>query len=353
MKRSMCGLVLFAAAAGLWACNGDPTGNFRTGETVVADPSTVFVDQGASKFVTVEVVDSQGNQLSGNFAAQNVGAGITVEKDTTFLQTSTGTPISTSARFVVTGLTPTSTSFDVVSGGASLTVPVKVVPTSFAATFSNAAPALNEPVTITLPAGFKFDATAAGETDRGPLLVQSFSVDSTAIVVLVPPGSVGPVTLSGVQVGFLPGVSLTGIPTDATVTADATPLLGTGATGTAPAVPVPTLGTSTAFFDVGVFTGADITGDGGLGAQYYKFIVTQAGDYTITTNWVGAADIDAIMCFDAACGGGAFVGTGSTQPEQGTISLTPGTYYYSVVLFAGAAPSDFSAQISAVATPAP
>jgi hypothetical protein len=353
MKRSMCGLVLFAAAAGLWSCNGDPTGDFRTGETVIADPTSVFVDQGSSKFVTVEVVDSQGNQLSGNFEAQNVGAGITVEKDTTFLETSTGQPISTSARFVVTGVAPGATSFDVTSGGATTTVPVRVIPTSVTASLSNPAPAVNEPVTITLPAGFKFAVGAGASTDLGPAIVQSFSADSTAIVVLLPPGSTGVVTLDSVQAGFLPGVTLGGIPTDATVTADATPIAGTGATGTAPTVPVPTLGTSTAFFDVGTFTGADITGDGGLGAQYYKFIVTQAGDYTITTNWVGAADLDAIVCFDAACAGGAFAGSGTSQPEQGTLTLAAGTYYFAVVLFAGAAPPNFSAQISAVATPAP
>lgn len=353
MKRSMCGIVLLAAATGLWSCNGDPTESIRSGEKVIADPTTVFVDQGSSKFVTVELVDGQGNQLASDFAAQNVGAAITVEKDSTFLETSTGLPIPTSARFIVTGVAPGSTSFEVTAGGAVDTVPVRVIPTSFAATFSNAAPAVNEPVTITLPAGFKFAAGAGGTTDQGSLLVQSYSADSNSIVVLVPPGSTGPVSLDSVQVGFLPGVTLGGIPTDNVIAADATPLAGTGSTATAPDLPVPAVGGSTGFFDVGTFTAADITGDGGVGAQYYKFTVAQAGAYTITTDWVGAADIDAVLCVDAACSAGSFAGTGLTHPEQGTLNLTPGTFYFAVVLFAGAAPSNFSVQVSAAPPPPP
>jgi hypothetical protein len=327
MKRSMCGLVLFAAAAGLWGCNGDPTGNFRSGETVVADPSTVFVDQGASKFVTVEVVDSQGNQLSGNFAAQNVGAGITVEKDTTFLQTSTGTPISTSARFVVTGVAPGATSFDVTSGTATKTVPVSVVPTSVLATFAPVAPAPDELVTITLPTNFKFGADAGVATNLGAGIVRSVSVDSTSITALI-----------------VPGMSLSLATVD---TIAAAPFVGTGTTGTAPLIPVPAaIGDSTLLLGGTGWSGPDITGDGGLGAQYFKFTVANAGDYHFVTDWPNDADLDPVVCFDAACAGGAFAGTGSGHPEDGILTLTPGTYYLAIVLFAGTGPDNFRVTIS-------
>jgi hypothetical protein len=355
MKRSMCGLVLFAAAAGLWSCNGDPTGDFRTGETVVADPSTVFVDQGSSKFVTVEAVDSQGNQLSGNFEAQNVGAGITVEKDTTFLQTSTGAPISTAARFVVTGVAPGSTSFDVTTGGATSTVPVRVIPTSFAATFSTATAAANEPVTVTLPAGFKFVAGAGASSALGAGVVTSVAVDSSSLVVVLPLGSSGPITLDSVQADFLPGVTLGGLPTDATIAVDATPAAGTGSTATAPSLPVPALDATSGFFDIGVFSAADVTVDGGVGAQYYKLVITEAGDYTVTTDWPAAStsDIDAVLCPSSGCAGAAtFVGSGTTHPEQGTVTLAPGTYFLAVILFAGG-PTDFGIRIDHAATPPP
>jgi hypothetical protein len=356
MKDSMCGLVVFAALTGLWSCNGDPTEGFRDGERIIADPTTVFVDQGTSKFVTVQVVDSQGNQLSADFQPQNVGAGITVEEDPTYLQTTNGGRLQTSARFEVTGLAPASTSFEVVAGGATGTIPVRVVPTSFAATVSNPTPAPNEPVTITLPSGFKFAAGAGVSTDQGAGIVQSFSTDSTALVAVLPVGSTGPVTLDSVQVSFLPGVTLGGIPTDATVTIAATPAAGTGSTATAPDLPVPALGATTGFFDVGTFTAADVTVDGGVGAQYYRLVITEAGDYTITTNWpaTSTADIDAIQCPSSGCAGAStFVGSGLTHPEQGLLTLTPGTYFLAVVLFAGAAPPNFSVQIDAVPTPPP
>jgi len=350
----MCGLIVLAAAAGL-GCGGDPTGDqVEQGQQVVADPSSVFLSTGGSEFVVVQVLDQLGNQLPVDFQPQNVGPGITVERDTTYLQTTIGTHLETAQRFIVTGTASTATQFDLVSGDVSTTIPVRVIPTSFAATFSNPAPAVNEEVTITLPAGYKFAPGASIATDKGTGVVRSFSADSTSINAIIPPGSAGAVTLDSVHVDFLPGVTLGGLPTDATVTADATPLAGTDAPASAPAVPVPAIGATTAFMDVGTFTAPDISTDGGVGAQYYQLVVPAAGDYSILLNWDGAADLDLELCSDATCSdGGTFLGTGTDQPELGTITLAPGTYYLDVVLFAGGAPPTFSAQISAVETPPP
>jgi hypothetical protein len=354
MKRSMCGIALLAAATALWSCNGDPTGSIRdSGQKVLADPSVVFVDQGAVKPVTVELVDGQGNQLEVDFTPQNVGAGITVAEDTTFLETSTG-HIQTAQRFVVTGVAPGSTSFELTSGGVVDTIPVRVIPTSFAATVSNAAPAANEPVTVTLPAGYKFVAGAGVSSDRGAGIVTSVAADSSSLVVVLPLGSSGPLTLDSVQVGFLPGVTLGGIPTEATVAADATPAAGTGSTATAPSLPVPALDATTGFVDIGAFTAPDLTVDGGVGAQYYRLVITEAGDYTITTDWPApASDIDVVQCPSTGCAAAStFVGTGVDHPEQGTLTLAPGTYFLAVILFAGG-PSDFGIRIDHTATPPP
>jgi hypothetical protein len=312
------------------------------------------VDQGANEFVTVELVDGQGNQLEVEFTPQNVGAGITVVEDSTFLETSTG-HIQTQQRFIVTGVAPGSTSFDVTSGGTTLTIPVRVIPTSFAATLSTAAAAANEPVTVTLPADFKFVAGAGVSSNLGAGIVTSVAPDSNSLVVVLPLGSNGPLTLDSVQAGFIPGVTLGGIPTDATIAVDATPAAGTGSTATAPSLPVPALDATTGFFDIGAFTAADVTADGGVGAQYYSLVITEAGDYTITTDWpaTSTSDIDALLCPSSGCAGVAtFVGTGLTHPEQGTVTLAPGTYFLAVVLFAGG-PSDFGIRIDHAATPPP
>jgi hypothetical protein len=358
MKRSMCGIVVLAAATGLWSCNGDPTGDFvETGVEIVPDPSSVFIDQGASKFVLVEATDQQGNQLAADFQAQNVGAGITVEKDTTFLQTTIGTHLETSARFIVTGVGPGSTSFDVVGAGATAAVAVRVVPTSFAATFSNAAPAANEPVTITLPAGYRFIAGASVATDQGPGVVQSFSADSTALTVLLAPGSTGPVSLDSVQATFLPGVTLAGVPTDATVTVGAVvPQAGTGAPGTAPAVTIQAVGGSTVFFDGGTYDYPAPILAGAFGnfpARLYKFTVAAPTTLTVTLNWPSPEDLGIYYFLANGTTETAAPADGASAPESGTNTFVAGTYLIAIVNFAATNPAWFSLSVTTEPPAAP
>lgn len=342
MKRSMWGLTLLAAATGLWSCNGDPTGDLRAGEKIVADPSAVFVDEGADKFVTVELVDGQGNQIATVFQAQNVGAGITVVEDPTFLETTIGTRLPTQARFIVTGLAPSVSSFVVAAGDTSLTIPVRVLPTSFAATFSNAAPVQNEVVTITAPAGFSLLAVTGVVVGADTGVVVTHAADGSTVS-FVPKSGLAPginvATVIGASSSLYPTVPLS-IPTQDSITvAQVAPLAGTAAPGTAPTFTAPLVGFVTAFFDAGTFTGADVTGDGGAGAQYYKIVIPEAGDYSISVNWDGVTDLDAFLCVDAACSfappalGPTRIGPGNAQPETSILTLTPATYFLAIPSF--------------------
>ena len=363
MKRSMCGIALLAAATALWSCNGDPTGSIRdSGQEILADPTSVFVSQGESKFVTVELVDGQGNQLVAEITPQNVGAGVTVVKDSTFLQTTTGTPIQTSERFIVTGVAPGSTSFDMVSGTTTKTVPVRVIPTSFAVTFSNPTPAANEPVTITLPAGYKFIAGAGASTDQGPAIVQSFTVDSTGLVVLLPPGSTGSVTIDSVQASFIPGVTLGGLPSDATITVAAVvPLAGTGATGTAPALTIPGLDSTTAFYDGGTYdylaplTFPGVPGSFPTPSRLYKIVLAAPARLTFTLDWNSAEDLGAYLFQSNGTTEIAFgdAGGGGAHPESVTNTFAAGTYFVAVVNFNATNPPWFSLALTQVEIPPP
>jgi hypothetical protein len=320
MKRSMCGIALLAVATALWSCNGDPTGSIRdSGQKILADPTSVFVAQGESKFVTVALVDGQGNQLAAEFTPQNVGPGITVVRDTTFLHTTTGTPIQTSARFIVTATGPAATSFDVVSGGTSATVPVKVLPIDVAAAFSNPTPAANEAVTLTLT-GFLFTPTSFVVIGADTAIVLSHAADETSISIMPTPGATGAVTIGNVEVTYLPGTPVT-LPTAATLTvaALAGPLPGTAAPGTAPAFPVPAAGLTSALFDIPDFA-ATID-------HFYRLDVPEAGDYTITVDWTLGSDIDVVVCTDITCSAfnpqfGAATGN---KPESAVFTLTAGT----------------------------
>jgi hypothetical protein len=317
MKRSMCGLML--AMAALWSCGGDPTDSIRgEGERIVADPGSLFLDQGESQFVVVQIVDNQGNQFAADFEPQSVGPGITVEKDTTFLRTTIGTTLETRERFIVTGTAPTASSFQVVSGDKSVTIPVKVTPVGATVTLSNAAPAMNEPLVITLPAGYKFGSAPGATVGADPGITLAVAPDSSSVTVLFPPGTTGTITVDSVQVDFLPGVNLA-LPTTETVTVGATPLAGTEATSTAPALPVPPLDASTVSFDVPDFaTTAN---------RFYRLDVAEAGNYTVSLNWDIGGDLDLLLCSDAACSAPNPAGATAAHPEEPTYALTPGTYY--------------------------
>jgi hypothetical protein len=343
MKRSMCGLVVLAVATGVWSCNGDPTDSIRGNERVLADPASVFVGEGESEFLTVEMVDDQGNQLASDFDAQNVGAGITVEKDTTYLRTTIGTRLETSTRFIVTGLEPVATTFELVSGSQTITIPVKVVPASFAATFSNPAPAQNEPLTVTAEPGYKFAPSASITFGGDPAVVVSRAPDSTSFTFVPPPApaatrAIG--TVTGVVAPNIPGVALV-VPTVDSITVPfLDTIAGAEAPGSAPVIPTPLPGQASAFFDAGDFTGLDVTGDGGLGARYYQFTVTEPGIYTVAVDWDGGADMDMVLCTDAACtpDNNSFLGAGASHPESVDFDLVAGTYRVAAVLFSGAAP---------------
>jgi hypothetical protein len=321
MKRTLCGLVALAAATALWSCNGDPTTDIEgTNPRVVSDPSSVFLGQGESKFVELQILDEQGNQQVVDFSAQNIGPGITVELDTTFLQTTIGDYLETAQRFIVTGTAPTSTSFEVVSGGLSATIPVKVTPTGTTVTLSNAAPAMNEPLTVTLPAGYKF-GTAPGVTVGSDVgVTTAVAPDSSSVTVILPPGATGTVQVDSVQVDFLPGVNLS-LPSDQTVTVGATPLPGTDAPTTAPSIPLPAAGGVTATFDVPDFA-ASVD-------HFYRIDVVEPGDYTITVDWDIGSDLDAPVCLsDPTCASEDFADptVSGSHPETGTFTLPAGTH---------------------------
>jgi hypothetical protein len=329
MKRSMCGLVVLAAATVLWSCNGDPTENLiREGERITADPTSVFVNHGGSEFVVVGMVDNQGNQLTVDFTPQNVGPGITVERDTTFLQTTIGTTLETRQRFIVTGVTPTATSFELVSGGQTITIPVKVTPIGTTVTLSNAAPAMNEPLTVTLPEGFKF-GTAPGVTVGADVgITTAVAPDSTSVTVILPPGTTGTVTVDSVQAAHIPGVNLA-LPTEQTVTVGATPLAGTDDPSTAPILPLPAPGGIAPTFDVPDFASSGFF-------RFYRIDVAEPGSYTVSLDWDIGSDMDLYLCFDLACDEGDFAAAGAAHPEVGEYNIvTPGTYWLWVNDYAG------------------
>jgi hypothetical protein len=205
---------------------------------------------------------------------------------------------------------------------------------------------VNQAVTVTAP-GFIFLPTAVAVFGTDTATVVGIAADGSSIDFLANPGTTGIPTFGNVALSFLPAVPLT-LPatTSITVSSTVTAQAGTAAPATAPTFTVPAAGSSNILYDKGTFTGADLSADGGVGAQYYKLVVTEAGDYTFTVNWDIATDVDMELCSDPTCSdGGAFLGSGVDQPETDTVTLDPGTYYFDAVLFAGAAPGWVSLRV--------
>jgi len=131
---------------------------------------------------------------------------------------------------------------------------------------------------------------------------------------------------------------------------------GHNAPGTAPVIATPALGQTSAFFDTGGFGGTDISDDGGEGAQYYQFTMTEAGSVNITLNWPASsvADLDLILCSDVSCSdGGNLVAAGASHPESGDYNLAAGTYYIVAAFFASTEPPalpDFPTRIDITIT---
>lgn len=326
MKRSMWGITLLAAATGLWSCNGDPTGDLREGEKIQADPASVFISQGQTQFVTVELIDGQGNQLATEFSASDATPGITVVEDPTFLGTTINTRLPTQERFVVTGLTPSVNSFVVSAGDTSLTIPVRVLPISFAATFSSAAPAQNQQVTITAPAGFTFGSNAGVVIGADTGVVASIAADGTSLTFTPRPGFLATknvAIVSDARSALFSSVPLT-LPTLDSISMPAIgPVAGTDSPGSAPTITAPPVGQTAAFFDLPDFATAP--------DRFYKLVVTEAGDYTITTDWTVGSDVDMFLCInDATCAAPNFAAATGNKPESATFTLPVGTTYIGV-----------------------
>src|SRR3954466_9517155 len=278
MKRTMCGLFL-AAAAGLLACSGDPTGDLVGKDlTIQADPSSLFIPLAGSTPVNLSVVDVQGNTQSVTDLAFNASSGsLSVVEDSTFQPTVAG-PLSTTRRLIVTANTPDSGSIHVTANGVAKDIPVVVNPTSATVALSATDAPANQPITISLAGQpFKF-GEGAGATIAGTAGVNlGLSADSTTMTFLPPPGAAGPLALDSVTPVYAPSLRFS-LPTGDSLTIGAlAPATGTDNPATAPALPTPAAGTTTGFFDIPDFTA---TVD-----HFYRLDIAEAGDYTITVNW--------------------------------------------------------------------
>jgi hypothetical protein len=211
----MAVLVLSVAAI---SC-GDPTGDLRGGpDKLVATPSSITLDQGATQNVVVRAVDAQGNEVVAAVDGITVNpAGLaTVTIDSSFLAGTDTTgqaqiPTPTKTQLVVTGVDRNAGTITVSAAGKSVDIPIRVVPvsTAFDATFSNQAPALAEPVVLTAPAGFAFTDSSLVTFSGAPNpIITALDPSGSSLTFLPAANTVGHATISHVVPSYAPGFSL-------------------------------------------------------------------------------------------------------------------------------------------------
>ncbi|MEO8201790.1 MAG: PPC domain-containing protein [Gemmatimonadota bacterium] len=331
----------------LAACGGDPTSDGADKPTtIVTDPSVLFVANTDSQSITVELHNVLGQQLAADFAVTNVGAGIVVSRDDSFAVIDGNKPNPTKARFFVRPTDPSSfvsTTFDVIAGGLTRTVPVRITPANLPGTFSTTTPNIGDTVTLSAAAPLKF--TPASTLTFGSIVAipVGISLDSSTFTFLAPAGATGQGTATGMRLSFLESPQT--IATTATIAVTNTVIIypGTDDPTTAPVITAAGSGISTGIIDAATLAGPDLAGDGGIGtANYYQLVVPADGVFNIAVSWDSDADIDLIVCDDAACASADFQAATGAQPETGNYTLAAGTYYIEVEHFAGTAPTWFA-----------
>ncbi|HEU4569988.1 MAG TPA: hypothetical protein VFS07_05395 [Gemmatimonadales bacterium] len=250
---------------------------------------------------------------------------------------------------------PGATGFARISGIASVSTPTLTttartvdsitVPglSSFPGTPSDAAPAVNTPITLTMGANFKFrpniDFTGGAGAITGAVL--SVAADSLSATVLPPPGA-APLDFNHLLFTPLPDLDVS-LPTAATITVGAAPDLGGDdpfagpvAQLTAPTV----VGTATASYDQLTLGAPDYVDDGGIAAsQLYELSFPSAGDYRITVSWDNESDVDAFLIdggFNSIIGQ-SFNGAGDDESIDYTAGAGELTYL-EINMYAGAVP---------------
>ena len=209
-------------------------------------------------------------------------------------------------------------------------------------TFSANNLAVNTPVTVTLPAGYKTrptSRTSGGTTAFGNEML-SVSADSTQMVVLPAPGLNARVTLTNLQNTLVPPLALA-LPTfDTLKVAALTTVTDQGPDNVfQDAVPIIVanlgVGEAAVLYDRGTFDNGDDFGFG-TNEQDYELHIGNPGNYTVTIQWNNTTDVDEYL---ASADLSTFYGSnngnqGATlaNPETITATLPAGTFY----LFTGA-----------------
>ena len=342
MNRRLFGAVgvvaVFTLTVG--SCKSDPFSSVHgTPAAVVTNFTYLQLPIGGQASVQASIVDATATPLDVPITFRACTGDVTVAVDTSYH------PIPrTSARTIVTALTPNGSCVEVSGGGLKDSVKVAVLPQTFGGAFSASTVKGGDTLTISSTTLLKFDTSKVAVKFTGGGDGAIFSKTPDVVKVLVPFGASGPVALAGISVTYAPGVVIT-LPATSTVT-QVGDLWGPADTGyaTAPAIALPAAtGQKTVFLShLATVTNNPDCAEGTVGGAtgkctIFKYTANGTDSLQFTTNWTPAttaadvSDIDTYSCGAAgvsACfedgGGGATAKT----PESFTFKPTAGVHYF-------------------------
>jgi hypothetical protein len=315
----------------------------------------MFIDQGASKPFEVIVRDQQLNPVAATVEVTSLSPAIvTVEPDTTI-------PTATSAHynFLVDAVGPGQAKLVATAGGVSDTATITVIPTSFNGALSTTTPQAGDTVTISSTADLKFDVATVAVTGPAASRVTILSATADLLTVLAPAGT-GPWTIDGVNVTYVPGltVTLTTGPVNTTgsqwaasnswQTAPNISSLIPAAAGGSSRMTVPPVSPNNAAVCPEVALGFGSAGP----CMMFRFDLAAPTTVVFTTDWDGttATDVDVYICadttvadFGANCfeDGGAGA-TGAKPQSTGPANLLPaGPHWFVIELYAGTTANNY------------
>ncbi len=324
------------------SCKSDPFADVHgTPAAVVTNFSYLQLSIGGSANVQASIVDATATPLEIPITFTPCTGDVTVTIDTSYH------PVpKTSARAIVTAVTPAPSCVVVAGGGVKDTVQVAVLPQAFGGAFSSATPKGGDTLTIGSTTLLKFDPstvavtfTGAGTANAGTIV----SKTADAVKVLVPFGAAGPLTIAGISVTYVSGLVVT-LPTSGTVTQTGD-FWAPGDTGyaTAPSIPLPAATGDKVYFLSQVPTVSNDpdcgegTGAGGVGqCTIFKYTATGTDSLKFTVSWTPAttpadvSDIDFYSCGSAgvaACFEDGGAGATGKTPESFNFKPAAGVHY--------------------------
>lgn len=348
MQRRLIGIlgVLGALSLTAGACIKDPLGDRDGAATaIITDVASLTLLQGEAATVTATVVDGRSIPIVTPITFAGCDANVTAADDPAYAPV----PENTSNRAIVTAVGPAATCVEVSGGGVTETVEVIVLPTAFTGALSSTTPPGGSEITITATADLQFDPASVSVTFGGGAEGVITSATATEVKVLVPFSSAAPLSISGIAVTYVPGLSVT-LPTAATVTQTGDAWTGDLTFATAPTIAIPAAVGATTYLLTN-FAGANPAGncaeiEFGFGSAgpcvIYKFVVPagETLDVDVVADWDSGADIDIYSC-DATGLGGCFEdgGGGATgaQPEDFSFAFPEGTHYLVIENYDGTA----------------